>query len=81
MAELTINGRTGVVPAIVRTAKPVALKMQQEIKAAVHLGLIKRLDLEKIALMHENPASQQQLVAAIQQLIGEQNIPLSGSRT
>ena len=51
--------------------------MQQEIKAAVHLGLIKRLDLEKIALMHENPSSQQQLVAAIQQLIGEQNIPLS----
>jgi pilus assembly protein CpaF len=81
MSNSTINGgaggKTGVVPAIVRTAKPVAFKMQQEIKAAVHLGLIKRLDLEKIALMHENPASQQQLVAAIQQLIGEQNIPLS----
>ena len=83
MADSTSNGgtgiagRAGVVPAIVRTAKPVAFKMQQEIKAAVHLGLIKRLDLEKIALMHENPASQQQLVAAIQQLIGEQNIPLS----
>ena len=53
--------------------------MQQEIKSAVHLGLIKRLDLEKIALMHENPASQQQLVAVIQQLIGEQNIPLSSA--
>ena len=35
------------------------------------------MDLEKIALMHENPASQQQLVAVIQQLIGEQNIPLA----
>jgi pilus assembly protein CpaF len=79
MAELTINARTGVIPAIVRTAKPVALKIQQEIKAAVHQGLIKRLDLEKIALMHENPASQQQLVAVIQQLIGEQNIPLSSA--
>ncbi len=79
MSDLTVGGRTGVVPAIVRTAKPVAFKMQQEIKAAVHLGLIKRLDLEKIALMHENPASQQQLVAAIQQLIGEQNIPLSSA--
>jgi pilus assembly protein CpaF len=79
MAELTINARTGVIPAIVRTAKPVALKIQQEIKAAVHHGLIKRLDLEKIALMHENPASQQQLVAVIQQLIGEQNIPLSST--
>src|SRR5580693_3425241 len=85
MADSTSNGgtgiagRAGVVPAIVRTAKPVAFKMQQEIKSAVHLGLIKRLDLEKIALMHENPASQQQLVAVIQQLIGEQNIPLSAS--
>src|SRR5271156_719933 len=77
MAEVTINGRTGVVAPMARTARPVALKFQQEIKSAVHLGLIKRLDLEKIALMHENPASQQQLVAAIQQLIGEQNIPLS----
>jgi pilus assembly protein CpaF len=83
MAELTIEGRnegrTGVIPAIVRTAKPVALKIQQEIKAAVHQGLIKRLDLEKIALMHENPSSQQQLVAVIQQLISEQNIPLSSA--
>ena len=65
------------VPAIMRTAKPVALKIQQEIKSAVHGGLIKRMDLEKIAQMHENPASQQQLVAVIQQLIGEQNIPLA----
>src|SRR5271156_3720774 len=79
MAEVTINGRTGVVPAIVRTAKPVALKLQQEIKSAVHQGLIKRLDLEKIALMHENPGSQQQLIAVIQQLIGEENIPLSSA--
>jgi pilus assembly protein CpaF len=83
MADLTIDeraaGRNGVVPAIVRSAKPVALKIQQEIKAAVHHGLIKRLDLEKISLMHENPDSQQQLVAVIQQLISEQNIPLSAA--
>ena len=67
------------IPAITRTAKPVALKIQQEIKVAVHQGLIKRLDLEKIAQMHENPSSQQQLVTVIQQLIGEQNIPLSSA--
>jgi pilus assembly protein CpaF len=79
MPDLPINGSTRVVPAIVRTARPVALNIQQQIKAAVHTGLIKRLDLEKIALMHENPASQQQLVSIIQQLIGEQNIPLSGA--
>src|SRR5271156_2076981 len=64
---------------LARSAKPVALKIQQEIKGAVHEGLIKRLDLEKIAQMHENPASQQQLVSVIQQLIGEQNIPLSAA--
>ena len=62
-----------------RSAKPVALKVQQEIKSAVHQGLIKRLDLEKIALMHENPNTQQQLTAAILQLIGEQNVPLSSA--
>jgi pilus assembly protein CpaF len=53
--------------------------MQQTIKTAVHQDLIKRMDLEKIAQMHENPAQQQQLVSVIQQLIGEQNIPLSAA--
>jgi pilus assembly protein CpaF len=52
--------------------------MQQTIKAAVHQELIKRMDLEKIAQMHENPSTQQQLLSVIHQLIGEQNIPLSG---
>jgi pilus assembly protein CpaF len=79
MAEPVINGSARAVPPIVRTARPVALKIQQEIKSAVHHGLIKRLDLEKIALMHENPASQQQLLTVIHQLIGEQNIPLSAA--
>ena len=73
------GARTGVIPAIARTAKPVALKIQQDIKVAVHQGLIKRLDLEKIAQMHENPGSQQQLLTVIQQLISEQNIPLSSA--
>ncbi len=72
-----MTGRT--VPPILRVAKPVALKVQQEIKSAVHHELIKRLDLEKIALMHENRASQQQLFSVIHQLIGEQGVPLSSS--
>jgi pilus assembly protein CpaF len=79
MPESNINGAQRIIPPIVRTAKPVALKVQQEIKSAVHQGLIKRLDLEKIALMHENPNTQQQLTAAILQLIGEQNVPLSSA--
>ena len=74
--ELTVNVGTRVVPAIIRSAKPVALKYSRKSKYGA-AGTIKRLDLEKIALMHENPASQQQLVTVIQQLINEQNIPLS----
>jgi pilus assembly protein CpaF len=79
MADSTINGTTRVIPPMAKTARPVALKMQQEIKSAVHQGLIKRLDLDKIALMHENPSTQQQLVTVIHQLIAEQNIPLSAA--
>src|ERR1700748_2551425 len=79
MPDSTISGNGRLVPPMTRTARPVALKFQQEIKSAVHLGLIKRLDLEKIAQMHENRGSQQQLIAVIHQLIGEQNIPWSGA--
>ena len=81
MNGTTVNGSSPALPTIVKGAgpRPIALKMQQTIKAAVHQDLIKRMDLEKIAQMHENPASQQQLVTVIHQLIGEQNIPLSGT--
>ena len=77
MPELNITASNRIVPAIVAGARPVPLKMQQTIKAAVHQELIKRMDLEKVAQMHENPATQQQLVSVIHQLIGEQNVPLS----
>jgi pilus assembly protein CpaF len=79
MADLMINVSARVVPPIVKTTRPVAEKVQQEIKSAVHQELIKRLDLDKISLMHENRASQQQLFVVIHQLIGEQNIPLSST--
>ena len=79
MPELTIQRSDRVVPAIGRTGRPVPLKVQQEIKSAVHHELIKRLDLEKMALMHDNPGSQQQLFAVIHKLIGEQAVPLSST--
>lgn len=79
MADVGVNASARVVPPIVRSTRPVAEKVQQEIKSAVHQELIKRLDLEKISLMHENRGSQQQLFIAIHQLIGEQNIPLSST--
>jgi pilus assembly protein CpaF len=74
-----IHGSVAAAPVAGKGARPIALKMQHTIKAAVHQELIKRMDLEKIAQMHENPASQQQLVSVIHQLIGEQNIPLSAA--
>jgi len=79
MADMSVNVMTRTVPAIVRVARPVAEKVQQEIKSAVHQELIKRLDLDKISLMHESRSSQQQLFVVIHQLIGEQNIPLSST--
>jgi pilus assembly protein CpaF len=78
MSGPTING-SAPIAGLAKGPRPLALKMQQTIKTAVHQDLIKRMDLEKIAQMHENPASQQQLVSVIQQLIGEQNIPLSAA--
>ena len=77
MADLSINLGVRAVPLAIRTARPVGGKVQQEIKSAVHQKLIARLDLEKIALMHENRVAQQPLFAAIHQLIGEQGVPLS----
>jgi pilus assembly protein CpaF len=57
----------------------VSLKTQQEIKSAVHQELIKRMDLEKLPFIQENPAAQRQLMILIHQLIGEQGVPLSAA--
>ena len=79
MIDSTSGSDVRIVPPIVRSARTAPARVQQEIKSAVHQELIKRLDLEKIALMHENRASQQQLLVTILQLIDEQNIPLSST--
>jgi pilus assembly protein CpaF len=77
MADPSLSAGSRIIPPIVRTPRPVAQKIQQEIKSAVHQGLIKRLDLDKVALMHQNRGSQKQLLEVIHQLIDEQSIPLS----
>jgi pilus assembly protein CpaF len=53
------------------------VRVQQEIKSAVHQELIKRLDLEKIGAMRDKRSAQQPLFEIIHQLIGEQTVPLS----
>jgi pilus assembly protein CpaF len=54
-------------------------KEQQELKSAVHHELIERLDLEKLGEAQETRTGQQQLFALIQQIIGEQGVPLSSA--
>ncbi|MGA8108017.1 MAG: hypothetical protein WB974_01195, partial [Acidobacteriaceae bacterium] len=60
-------------------ARPLREKEQQELKSAVHAELINRLDLEKLGEAQETRAGQQQLFLLIQQIIGEQGVPLSSS--
>ncbi len=77
MADLSVSVGARTVPPIVRAARPVAVRVQQEIKSAVHQELIKRLDLEKIGAMRDKRSAQQPLFEIIHQLIGEQTVPLS----
>ncbi len=60
-----------------RMARGVAESVQQQIKSTVHKELIKRLDLEKLTDIKATRGGQQQLFATIQQLLGEQDVPLS----
>ncbi len=64
-------------PSTANSLTSIPLKTQQEMKSAVHHELIKRMDLEKLAFIQENRAARLQLLSLIQQLIGEQGIPLS----
>lgn len=77
MDDSKVKESTRLIPPIVRMYRPVPQRIQQEIKSEVHQELIKRMDLEKISQMHENRASQKQLLAVILKLIDEQAIPLS----
>jgi pilus assembly protein CpaF len=50
-----------------------------ELKSAVHHELIKKADLEKLGVLQGKRGSQNQLMSLIQQLIGEQGVPLSAA--
>jgi pilus assembly protein CpaF len=53
------------------------LNRYHELKSAVHHELIKRVDLEKLGVLQGQRNGQGQLMSLIQQLIGEQGVPLS----
>src|ERR1700727_2542297 len=47
------------------------------LKTAVHHALIKRMDLDKLAAMQNDPGGRGRLLAPTSGLVGEQNVPLS----
>lgn len=51
--------------------------LQQQIKASVHKSLIQRSDLEKLVYSGSTLSGQQQLLSTINQLLSEQETPLS----
>ncbi len=53
--------------------------VQQQIKGAVHKELIQRVDLDKLSDLNESQGGQKQLFQLIQQLLGEQGVPLSST--
>jgi pilus assembly protein CpaF len=65
--------------ALSAAARSLPEREQQGLKSSVHQELIQRLDLEKLGVVQETRAGQQQLFALIQQIIGEQGIPLSSA--
>ena len=62
-----------------RTARGIPESIQQQLKSSVHKELIKRLDLEKLNTFGDTRAGQMQLFGIIQQLLGEQGVPLSSA--
>lgn len=73
---MTVNGLRNQPPPV-RLGRGVPESVQQQLKSAVHTILIQKLDLEKLGDLQENRAAQQQLFTLIQQLLGEQGVPLS----
>ncbi len=60
-----------------RNARGVPQEVAQQLKSAVHTVLIQRLDLEKLDEAQQNRGGQQQILQLIQQILGEQGVPLS----
>ena len=67
------------VPPVARTSRTGGSVPQQQIKSQVHKELIQRLDLEKLSELQSTAAGQQQLLSIIQQLLTEQDTPLSAT--
>jgi pilus assembly protein CpaF len=50
---------------------------KHQLKTDVHQELIKRVDLEQLSFIQNDPVGRQKLLVLISQLLGEQNVPLN----
>ncbi|MGC8548260.1 MAG: CpaF family protein [Acidobacteriaceae bacterium] len=81
MADPVLRLATATRPAepAARPAGAQPAERYHELKSAVHHELIKKADLEKLGVLQGKRGSQNQLMSLIQQLIGEQGVPLSAA--
>jgi pilus assembly protein CpaF len=62
-----------------RNGLALAADAQHQLKTSVHQELIKRVDLEQLSSLENDPGGRQKLLVTISQLVGEQNVPLTSS--
>ena len=63
----------------VRNNLALAPEAKHQLKTSVHQELIKRVDLEQLSSIENDPGGRQKLLVTISQLVGEQNVPLTSS--
>jgi len=77
--QMTGSGKHALAMALAPTRAHAALgeEAMHQLKTAVHHELIKRMDLDKLAAMQNDPGGRQRLLSTISALVGEQPVPLS----
>jgi len=63
----------------IRSSLHLADSARYQLKTDVHHELIKRVDLEELAGLQNDPSGRSKLLATISQLVAEQNIPLTAA--
>ena len=75
--QMTGTGKHALSMAPARATSGMSEDAMHQLKTAVHHELIKRMDLDKLAAMQNDPGGRGKLLATISQLVGEQPVPLS----
>src|SRR5665213_1287582 len=75
--QMTGTGKHALTMAPSRAHAAIGEEAMHQLKTAVHHELIKRMDLDKLAAMQNDPGGRGKLLSTISQLVGEQPVPLS----